>query len=72
MQRALETAPTGKSVSWKNPDNGNKYTVKPTRTYYSKDQPCREYVTHALIGGKKEQIYGKACRQADGSWKVMN
>ncbi len=72
MQKALETAPTGKSVSWKNPDNGNQYSVKPTRTYYVNSQPCREYVTNAMIGGKKEQIYGKACRQADGSWKVVS
>lgn len=72
MQRALETAPTGKSVSWKNPDSGNRYSVKPTRTYYQKEQPCREYITHAVIGGKKEQIYGRACRQADGAWRVVN
>lgn len=72
MQRALETAPTGKAVSWKNPDTGNQYTVKPTRTYYSNQQPCREYVTRAMIGGKSEQIYGKACRQADGSWRVIS
>jgi hypothetical protein len=25
-----------------------------------------------IIGGKNEQIYGTACRQADGSWKVKN
>ena len=72
MQHALETAPTGKSVSWKNPDSGNRYTVKPTRTYYKNQQPCREYMTDAMIGGKKQQIYGKACRQADGSWKVIS
>lgn len=72
MQRALETAPTGKAVSWKNPDSGNRYSVKPTRTYYRNEQPCREYITHAVIGGKKEQIYGRACRQADGSWRVVN
>jgi surface antigen len=72
MQRALETAPTGKAVNWNNPDNGNQYSVKPTRTYYSNDQPCREYITHAVIGGKTQQIYGKACRKADGSWEVMN
>lgn len=71
MQRALETAPTGQAVQWKNPDNGNKYSVKPTRTYYVQKQPCREYITKAMIGGKPEQIYGKACRQADGSWKVV-
>ncbi len=72
MQRALETAPVGQAVNWKNPDNGNQYSVKPTRTYYANEQPCREYITHATIGGKKEQIYGKACREADGSWKVAS
>lgn len=71
MQKALETAPTGRSIGWQNPDNGNRYTVKPTRTYYTNQQPCREYITRAIIGGKSQQIYGKACRQADGSWKVV-
>lgn len=70
MQHALETAPVGKTVAWKNPDNGNKFAVKPTRTYYKHEQPCREYTTQAVIAGKSQQIYGKACRQADGSWQV--
>ncbi len=51
MQRALETAPTGQAISWRNPDNGNQYSIKPTRTYYNNEQPCREYITHAVIGG---------------------
>lgn len=72
MQRALETAPVGRAVTWRNPDNGNQYTVQPTRTYYSKEQPCREYTTTAMIGGKRQQIYGKACRQSDGAWKVVS
>lgn len=72
MQKALETAPTGRAIRWQNPDNGNRYTVQPTRTYYAHSQPCREYITRAIIGGKAQQIYGKACRQADGSWKVAN
>lgn len=72
MQKALETAPTGRAVNWQNPDNGNRYTVQPTRTYYANSQPCREYITKAIIGGKPQQIYGKACRQADGSWKVAS
>ena len=70
MQHALETAPVGRAVAWTNPDNGNQYKVKPTRTYYKEEQPCREYTPEATIGGKKEKIYGKACRQSDGSWKV--
>jgi surface antigen len=71
VERALETAPTGKAVSWRNPDSGNQFRVTPTRTYYKEEQPCREYTTYADIGGKKQQIYGKACRQADGSWRVV-
>lgn len=72
MQNALETAPVGQSVSWKNPDSGNQYRVKPTKTYYVKQQPCREYETYATINGKAETIHGRACRQADGTWRVVN
>src|SRR3990167_11546418 len=72
MQRALETAPTGKSVVWQNPDSGNRYTVVPTRTYYNEQQACREYTTHALIGGKTQEVHGHACRQSDGAWKVVS
>lgn len=72
VQRALENSPTGKSVSWKNPDSGNQYRVTPTRTYYHDEQPCREYTTYATIGNKTEQIHGKACRKPDGTWHVVS
>lgn len=38
---------------------------------YRGDEPCRDYTTRAIIGGKKETIYGRACRKADGTWKVV-
>ena len=76
MNHALEDMPTGRTKRWKNPDTGNRYAVKPTktytRTYRGDEQPCREYVTTATIGGKKEQIYGRACRMNDGNWKVVS
>ena len=72
MERTLETAPTGRSVAWKNPDNGNQYRVQPTKTYYVDGGPCREYTTTATIAGKTEKVYGKACRQRDGSWRVVS
>jgi surface antigen len=71
MQQALETAPTGRSVAWSNPDTGNRYTVQPTRTYYHERLPCREYTTRAWIDGQSEVIRGSACRQPDGSWRVV-
>jgi surface antigen len=69
---ALENVRTGVPSTWVNPDTGYEYVVTPTSTYDSATGPCREYTMDATIGGKTEQIYGTACRQADGSWKVMD
>jgi surface antigen len=32
---------------------------------------CREYQSRVLIGGRPQTAYGFACRQSDGSWRVM-
>jgi len=69
---ALETVRTGVPSSWRNPDTGNTYTVVPTRTFGSSSKPCREYTIDATVGGRKQEVYGTACRQPDGSWKVKN
>jgi surface antigen len=68
---ALETQRTHTPTTWVNPDTQNTYTVTPTRTYTVAEGPCREFTLDAQIGGKTEQIYGTACRQSDGSWKVI-
>ncbi len=68
----LETARTGTSKGWVNPDSGTEYRVTPTRTYDSGyGTPCREFTMDAEVGGRVEQVYGTACRQADGSWKMQ-
>lgn len=69
--RTLETAPTGATREWVNPDSGTAYSVTPTRTYDSgHGSPCREFTMDAEVGGRAEQVYGTACRQDDGSWKM--
>jgi surface antigen len=69
--RAMETARTGQSVAWKNPDSGHSGTVTPTKTYQTSGGTyCRDYQATVEIEGKKEQASGKACRQADGTWKI--
>jgi surface antigen len=71
--QALETYPDNQPSSWQNPNTGNSYTVTPTATYDNAGgAPCREYTTQAVIGGKQETVYGKACRQPDGSWQAAN
>ena len=67
-QYALEHTPTQQTYTWENPDSGRRYAVTPTRTYESNSGPCREYSTEGWIDGRRETIYGTACRQADGSW----
>ena len=34
-------------------------------------QQCREYQRTVTIDGKTETAYGTACRQPDGSWKII-
>ena len=76
MDRANQqatTAPIGERIAWRNPDSGNSGTVVPTREGTGpKGEYCREYQQSVTVGGKTEQAYGTACRQPDGSWKVMN
>ena len=70
--QTMETVRTGVSSSWQNPDTGNTYVVTPTRTYDTAEGPCREYTMDATIGGRPEQVYGTACRQPDGSWRLQS
>ena len=72
VSQTLETVRTGVPARWHNPDTGNDYTMVPTQTYESASGPCREYTIDAVIGGRKDQVYGTACRQPDGSWKIKS
>ena len=68
--QTLESVQTGRSSTWRNPDTGAQYTVTPTRTRQTAEGPCREYTVDANVAGRAEKVYGQACRQKDGSWRV--
>lgn len=70
--QALESVRTGVPTRWVNPDTRHEYRVVPTRTYDGAGGPCREYTVDARIGGRDEQVFGKACRQSDGSWRAVD
>ncbi|HEU0199637.1 MAG TPA: RT0821/Lpp0805 family surface protein [Burkholderiaceae bacterium] len=67
--QALEKSPDGQATAWRNPNTGQSYKVKPTRTYNGASGPCRDFTTVAEIDGKQEVVHGKACRQPDGTWR---
>lgn len=69
--RILEHAPDRKRINWAS-ESGEEYAVVPLRTFQSDGAYCREYQTAATVGGKVQHVYGTACRQPDGAWKIMN
>lgn len=71
-QRALETGQSGEEFPWRNPETGHAGMVKPSDYYQtSQGQYCREYTQRIMVGGRAEEAYGQACRQPDGSWKII-
>ncbi len=72
-QYSLENSPSGSTTTWHNPDSGNSGTITPQPAYTNKaEEYCREYQQTVTVGGKTETAYGTACRQADGTWKIIN
>ncbi len=72
-QNVLESERDNETVAWTNPNSNTQYEVTPTRTYQnSAGTYCREFATTAVIDGKKETVYGTACRQPDGSWQSID
>ena len=70
--RALENSPSGERSTWYNPDSGNYGSVTPEPAYETENGYCREYTQTITVGGKRETGYGTACRQPDGSWKIVS
>lgn len=71
--QVLEHAPDNETIVWNNPDQGARYQVTPSGSYNDAEgRYCREYQSTAVVGGKTQQTYGTACRQPDGSWKLVD
>lgn len=65
-------APLGETIAWNNPKSGNSGTVTPTRDGTSSSgRYCREFQQSVTIAGKTQQGYGVACRQPDGTWRIV-
>lgn len=73
MTKALENNNVGQPAYWHNQKTGTSYKVTPVKNVQVKgNKYCREYRTTADIAGKQQQMYGTACRQPDGSWKMVS
>ena len=71
--QAFENGRSYDTQGWRNPDNDTSGYVTPQPAYQnSAGQPCREFTQTINVGGRQEEGYGTACRQPDGSWKIVS
>lgn len=75
-QRAWQqahTAPVGDTITWTNPESGNRGSYTPQREGRTNDnRSCREYEQTIIIDGQAETGVGIACQNNDGTWDIAN
>lgn len=72
-QNALATSPSGSTSRWTNPDSGNSGTVTPQEEFTSAaGETCREFQQTVTVDDDTQTAYGTACRQPDGTWRVVS
>ena len=67
-QPQASAAPDKNGITW----NSSGKTAPPPVNTADATGPCREFQTHIIIDGKSEPAHGTACRQPDGTWRVVN
>lgn len=65
---------SGQTMRWNNPDTKNFGAVQPGRggPDAASGAHCREFKSIIVVEGVREEAYGTACRQADGSWQIID
>lgn len=69
---ALNNVPDGQSAKWSNPGNSTSGYTKPVETAQNNTgQTCRTFQTGFTAQGQSQSGTGTACRQPDGTWKIV-
>ena len=66
----------GEEYEWRNPHTSN-YGYVTAGEYYDEGYggysgPCREFEQRVYIDGRPETATGVACRQPDGTWRIVS
>lgn len=67
-QRAISSG-VGEQIIWN--DGADQGSVRITREGYAGDRACREFQQEIIVGGQRQQGYGTACQNPDGSWQLV-
>lgn len=72
MNQAFERNRDFETSRWRSDTSGRGYEVTPGRPFRSQDfDTCREFTQKVFVDGRQETAYGTACRQSDGSWRIV-
>ncbi|MEX1147236.1 MAG: RT0821/Lpp0805 family surface protein [Sphingomonadales bacterium] len=72
-QQALSSAQPGDTSRWNNPDSGNSGTITPQQQFTDEaGRECREFQQTVSVQDDTQTAYGTACRQSDGTWRVVS
>lgn len=67
------SAPVGEKITWNNTDSGHSGSVVSTREgWNTTGNYCREIQQAVKVGKDTHQAYGTACKQPDGTWKIVS
>jgi surface antigen len=69
VSRALEYAPPGQAITWKNPDTQSQFALTPGQIYQKNGQDCRDYSLSGTDAPAAQT--GTACRGGDGQWQAL-
>ena len=69
---ALENSLPNQVLPWRNAASGNYGTVTPGPVQQvASGQYCRPFQQTIIVGGREQQGHGRACRQPDNSWHMV-
>ena len=72
VSNVLETAPSGRTVAWSNPDSQSYYQATPHPPRYDGGRVERDVTLETVMpDGRVQTVYARAYRQPDGSWQLV-
>jgi surface antigen len=70
---AFDQPTYGRRYEWRNPNSGSYGYVTPRREFRDSRGECREFTQEIYVEGRRrpEEANGIACRQPDGTWRIV-
>jgi len=70
---ALTSTEAGPPVPWANPETGTRGAFAPkSAAVINGGQTCRDFTAHQVEEGREVELSGRACKDADGQWKIAD